>query len=391
MRNIILLGLVSFFSDISAEMVYPIIPLYLTAVLGATPALVGLVEGIAESVASLLRVYSGYLTDRYQNKKALAFTGYAAGLFYKFLLLVAGSWTGVLLARVVDRVGKGMRVAPRDVLVSESADKEHMGNAFGIHKALDMAGAAIGIFIAFFMLEQAKAGDFNYRQFFLLSLIPAVVGLGVLLMVKEKKQGRAEKRREPFWQRLGEVSGDLKLYLLVTFLFTLGNSSNAFLLLRAQNLGWTAAGATLLYFLYHVVASLLSVPFGRLSDRIGRKKVLVTGYLVFSAVYFAFALARSQYTLAAIFLLYGFYTAMITGTERAMISEIAPPALKGTMLGLQSTLQGVALLPASIIAGQLWVRFGATAPFYYGGALSLAAALLLLFLLNRPAPPATRT
>ena len=186
MLNIIFLGLVSFFTDLSTEMIYPLIPLYLTTAFGATPALVGVIEGIAESMASLLKVFSGYITERFQKKKATAFAGYAPGVLYKLALLFAGSWVGILGARVLDRIGKGIRTAPRDVLVSESADKRNMGKAFGIHKALDMSGAALGILITYFILR--GAGDnINYKRMFILSIIPAVIGLCMFFFVKEKK------------------------------------------------------------------------------------------------------------------------------------------------------------------------------------------------------------
>jgi MFS family permease len=383
MLNIFLLGLVSFFSDISAEMVYPIIPLYLTTAFGATPALVGIIEGIAESLASLLKVFSGYVTDKYKKKKAIAFAGYAAGLVYKLALLAAGSWVGILAARVVDRIGKGIRTAPRDVMVCESADSRRMGSAFGLHKALDMAGSAVGILIAYLLLRGA-AGSFEYKKLFMISIIPAALGLIVLLLVKEKNAERALPRREPFWRNYKKLDGQLKLYLLVAFLFTLGNSSNTFLLLRAKSVGFTDTSVILLYFLYNVTASLLAMPLGRLSDRIGRKKLLVTGYLVFSAVYLGFAFCTNAALMIGIFALYGAYTAMIAGVERALIAQIATCDLRGTMLGLHSTLVGIALLPASAIAGGLWDIFGPRAPFYFGAAMSLLAALLLLSLMKNP-------
>lgn len=381
MLNIILLGLTSFFSDISSEMVYPLIPLYLTTAFGATPALVGIIEGIAESLASLLKVFSGYITDKKNNKKPVAFCGYATGLIYKLALLLAASWAGILAARVIDRLGKGIRTAPRDVLVSESADKTMMGRAFGIHKALDMAGSAVGILIAYLLLSNS-AGSFDYKNLFIVSIIPAVIGLGVMLFVKEKKQSRVQER-ERFWKHIKELSGNLKLYLLVAFIFTLGNSSNTFLLLRAKDVGFNDVNVVLLYFLYNITAAILSVPFGRLSDKIGRKKVLVAGYLVFAAAYAGFAFVKSSAVLVGIFILYGFYTAMTAGVERALIAEVSPPQLKGTMLGLHATIVGIALLPASVIAGFLWNLLGASAPFLLGASLSLIAAVLLMALLNR--------
>lgn len=382
MLNIVLLGLVSFFADFSSEMVYPLIPLYLTTVFGAQPALVGVIEGVAESAASLLKVFSGYLTDKRQHKKQVALLGYGTGLLYKLALLWATSWAGVLAARVVDRVGKGIRTAPRDVLVSESADSAHAGRAFGVHKALDMAGSAVGILAAYFLVR-GSGGVADYPRVFALSILPVGVALVLLCFVREKRQPRPEKTREPFWTRWRALSRDLKLYLLVAFVFTLGNSSNTFLLLRAQSVGFSDTNVVLLYFLYNLVAALGSVPFGKLSDRVGRKRVLVAGYCTFALVYFGFAWARDAGLMIAVFALYGLYTAMTAGVERAFIAEVAPPELKGTMLGLHSTIVGVALLPASVIAGGLWQLLGPSAPFLLGGGLSLLAAALLVGLLGR--------
>lgn len=390
MLNIFLLGLVSFFADVSTEMVYPLIPLYLTSVFGATPALIGLIEGIAESLASLLKVFSGYVTDKYQKKKRLAFIGYAGGLVYKLVLLVAGSWFGILGARMIDRIGKGIRTTPRDVLVCESADSRQMGKAFGIHKAMDMAGSALGIFAAYLLLIYMKSvnGHFDFKRVFVLSTIPALLGLGMFLFIREKKSNQPAKAREPFWKNVRKLDGQLKLYLLVAFLFTLGNSSNTFLLLRAKNVGFDDISVILLYLIYNASASVLAIPMGKLSDRIGRKKLLVPGYLVFALVYLGFACAFSKPFMIVIFALYGVYTAMITGVERAYIAEISPPELKGTMLGLQATIVGVALLPASIIAGFLWDWFGAPVPFVFGACLALASSVILFFLMKTKTPTA---
>lgn len=383
MRNVIFLGLVSFFADVSTDMVYPLVPLYLTAAFGATPELVGIVEGIAESVASVLKVFSGYLSDRYQRKKPLAFLGYATGIVYKLLLVASASWVGVLLARVVDRLGKGLRTAPRDVMVAESADGAHVGQAFGVHKAMDMAGAGLGILIAW-LLMAPSAGVSSYRAIFLWSMVPGVLALCMFAFIREKRGPRAQAGRLNPFLRARELGRSLKLYLAVVTMFTLGNSSNAFLLLRAQNYGFSARQAVLMYFGYHLSASLLAIPLGRLSDRVGRKSLLVGGYLLFSLVYATFAWANRGWMMWAAFGVYGLYTAMTAGVERAFIAQIAPPHLKGIMLGLHGTLTGIALLPASALAGLLWTKSGPQVPFAVGAALSLLAALVLHFFLQRP-------
>ena len=391
MLNIFFLGLISFFTDLSTEMVYPLIPLYLVGTFGATHFLVGIIEGTAESLASLLKVYSGYLTDKFQKKKQLAFSGYAAGLVYKLALLFANSWIGILGARVIDRFGKGIRTAPRDVLVTESADKQNMGKAFGLHKALDMFGAAFGILLIYLIMKNSQ-GDYDYKRLFALSMIPAALGLVMFIFVKEKKREiTAEVRQEKtsrlsFRENFNKIDGQLKLYLLVVFIFTLGNSSKAFMILKASDAGFDEVNVILLFFLYNAVAGLLSIPLGKLSDKIGRKKLLVPGYITFALCYALFAFAETTDTMIAAFTLYGVYTAMITGVERAFVAEISPAELKGTMLGLHSTVAGVALLPASVIAGLLWNVFGAAIPFLFGAGLSLiAAGLLMAFMKGRKA------
>ena len=381
MINILLLGLVSFFVDVSTEMVYPLIPLYLTSAFGATPSLVGLIEGIAESLASLLKVVSGMLSDRYKRKKPLAILGYCTSLVYKLALILSTSWLGILTARVIDRFGKGVRTAPRDVLVSENAGECKQGAAFGLHKSLDMAGSALGILLAFWLMK-STTGDFAYKKVFLISAVPAVIGIIILFFVKEKRVPRENKtKKDKITFRA--LDRRLQYFLLITFLFNLGNSSNAFLLLRAQNVGFKADTVILLYFLYNLTSSLLALPFGKLSDKIGRRKLLVAGYMVFGFVYLGFAFASRQWMMTALFILYGLYTAMTAGVERALIAQIAPPEHKGAVLGLHASLIGIALLPASLIAGMLWDTVAPFAPFVLGGVLAFGAAGSLCMVLKK--------
>ena len=381
MRNILLLGFVSFFADISSEMVYPILPLYLVSIFGATPALVGIIEGIAESLASLLKVFSGYATDRYKRKKALAMAGYSTAALYKLALVLSTSWVGVLAARIIDRFGKGIRTSPRDVLVAENAAPGGLGKAFGLHKAMDMAGSAVGILLAYFLVRYLP-GAHTYRSVFWISAIPAVIALFVLGLVRENRELHKAKARPPLWSSFRGMDRQLKFFLVIAFLFTLGNSSNAFLLLRAQNVGYDPTSVILLYFLYNAVVSLLSMPFGKLSDRVGRKRLLILGYVLFSLVYFGFAAASGKPVVIALFAVYGVSIALTTAVERAFVAEIAPPECKGTLLGLHSMLVGLALLPASMLAGLLWDLFGPPAPFILGGTLALLSAAGLQFVLH---------
>ena len=378
--------MVSFFIDLSTHMVYPLVPLYLIAVFGATPALIGVIEGIAESSASLLKVFSGYATDRFRKKKLLAFSGYVPAIFYKLALVFAVSWVGILVARIIDRVGKGIRTTPRDVLISESSDKNKMGGSFGLHKALDMAGVALGILIAYFvMLSMGDIGvgdGAEFRRVFMIAIVPTALGLLMFHFIKETKAPRQQKAREPFWQNFSKIDGQLKLYLFVVFLFTLGKSSIVFLLLRAQDIGFAATNVILLYFIYSMTVSILSMPLGKLSDRFGRKRLLVPGYLIFSLCYVGFAFVTNQLAMVALFVIFGVYTAITSGVERAYVSEIAPSDLRGTMLGLQSTVAGIALLPASVIAGFLWDGIGPSSAFIFGAVLSFAAAVILILFMK---------
>lgn len=387
MFNIIMLGLVSLLTDVSSEMIYPLIPLYLVTKLGATPALVGVIEGIAESLASLLKVFSGYFSDRFQNRKPLAIFGYGFSSLSKLFFVYGVSWTWILWGRMGDRFGKGVRTAPRDALIAESVDKEKMGWAFGLHRALDSLGAVIGVALAFYFITAYK-GD--YRAVFLWSLIPAFLGVACLLPVKERivKSKERAKQMSLSWSALNPR---LKKFLIVVFIFALGNSSNQFLLLRAQDLGFNTSTVILLYLVFNVVYTLAAFPLGALSDRIGRRTLLVTGYIFYGLVYLGFAMVTNSSHLWLLFGLYGIYNAATEGVEKALVSEIAPADQRATLIGLHATLVGIGLLPASMIGGFLWSYFGAGATFYFGGALGFLAALGLAIVLSEGKNPGTKT
>lgn len=375
--NIIVLGLVSLFTDIGTEMVYPILPLYLTSVLGASPAIIGTIEGIAESLAAILKLFSGMIADKYNNKKQLAFIGYFSSFFNKIIILFSVSWAGVLLARIVDRFGKGIRTAPRDALVAESAEEGKLGKAYGLHKTFDMLGASVGILLAFFLMASDSDG---YRNIFIVSMIPALIGPLCVLFVKDEKKKVAPKKLDFKWKSLDTR---LKLFLIIIFIFTLGNSSNAFILLRASSAGFSSREAILLYFVFNIIASLMSYPIGKLSDKIGRKYTLPIGYLLYGLVYLGIGLLNSKPAFWGLFVVYGLYTALTAGGERALIAEISPSHLKGSALGLHSAIVGIGLLPASLIAGVLWDTLGPAAPFVLGGCLAIFASIAVFFVLNK--------
>ncbi|HAP93561.1 MAG TPA: MFS transporter [Desulfotomaculum sp.] len=385
MFNIIILGIVSFLTDVSTEMVYPLLPIFLTATLGASPAILGVIEGIAESLASLLKVLSGYWGDKTRRKKEIAIAGYAASFLGKVFLIQAGSWNGVLLSRVIDRLGKGVRTAPRDALIAESAQAGARGHAFGLHRAMDTFGAVIGVIIAY-MLLLGNTSDF--KQVFLISMIPALMGVSALFLVRQPGEVQTDQEKLSFsWSALDPK---LKAFLILTFIFNLGNSSNQFLLLRASNLGASTLSVVLFYLAFNVSYGILAYPAGRISDSIGRRGILVIGYSLYALVYLGFALAAQQYLLWSLFIIYGFYIALTEGVEKALLADIAPAHLRGTVIGLHATLAGLALLPASLFAGLLWDFFSASAPFYFGASMGFLAAGGLLIILkerkNRDAP-----
>lgn len=373
-----MLGLVSLLTDISSEMIYPLIPLYLVNTLGATPALVGIIEGIAESLASLLKVFSGHFSDRFQSRKPLAIFGYGFSSLSKLFFIYGSSWTWILWGRTGDRFGKGIRTAPRDALIAESADKDKMGWAFGLHRAMDSLGAVIGVALAFYFITAYK-GD--YKSVFLWSLVPAFLAVACLLPVKEKivKNKERAKQLSLSWRSLNPR---LKKFLIVVFIFALGNSSNQFLLLRAQDLGFDTSKVILLYLFFNVIYALAAFPLGALSDFIGRRTLLVSGYIFYGLVYFGFAIITNGVHLWILFGLYGIYSAATQGVEKALVSEIAPAEQRATLIGVHAALVGIGLLPASMIVGFLWNYFGAGAAFYFGGTLGLLAALGLAIVLS---------
>lgn len=379
MLNIILFGFTSLLTDISSEMVYPILPIFLVSRLGVSPAIVGLIEGVAESISSLLKVFSGYFSDKIKSRKPFTLFGYGLSATGKFILYLSTSWGGVLTARIIDRLGKGVRTSPRDALIADSSSAGKKGASFGLHRAFDTFGAVTGVIIAYFLVTRFKG---EMKPVFLFSVIPAVLGVFVLFFVKEKKSVAAVVEKKAIVLSWRGLDKRLKLFLLFSFVFTLGNSSNQFLLLRAKDAGNPLSRVILFYLFFNITYFLASYPAGRISDKIGRRKLLVLGYILYGVVYLGFALNTCVYMMWFLFGLYGLYMGLTDGVEKALLADLAPQDLRATTIGLHATFVGIGLFPASFIAGLLWKFFGAQAPFYFGSMLGIAASIGLWIILR---------
>jgi MFS family permease len=372
--------------DVSSEMVLNILPLFLANVLGVKTNIIGLIEGLAEATASILKLFSGWLSDRLGARKWLAVFGYSLSAITKPFFYVAGSWQVVAGVRWADRVGKGIRTAPRDALVADSVTPEVRGLAFGFHRALDTAGALLGILIAALVVWLAQQNTLTlsrstFQTVVLFSLLPAFVA--VLSLVVGARDVPVQGRRAPPRLSLRSLGRPFIIFLIIVSLFTLGNSADAFLILRAQSLGISVMGILLMIAMFNLVYSLISTPAGSLSDRIGRRRLIVGGWLVYAAIYIGFALARSGWQVWLLYAAYGFYYGMASGSANAFVSDLVPENLRGTAYGTYNAVIGLLMFPASLIAGILWQGlgswqgFGPSAPFWFGGSLALLAALLL--------------
>ena len=378
--NVLVLGLVSFFTDVSSEMIYPLLPLFLTGQLGAGPAFLGAIEGVAESTASLLKLLSGIVSDRVRRRKRLILVGYSISSLMRPLIGSATSALAVLLIRTGDRVGKGIRTSPRDALIADSVDPSLRGKAYGFHRSMDHAGALVGPLLATFLLAYFVK---DLRQLFWLAGIPGLVA--VLLIVWKVSEPEHSPLPRTGLRLATLPPGRLRRYLLVLFLFTLGNSSDAFLLLKAGAVGTPAYRLPLLWAFFHLVKMLSSMPFGALSDRIGRRSVIVAGWCVYSLSYLGFGIARSEWQIWLLFAVYGLFFGLTEGSEKAFLADMAQPGERGAAFGWYNFAVGAGALPASVLFGFIWHSFGSVAPFLYGAFLAAVAALLLLFLV-KPTP-----
>lgn len=367
----IIIGLVSFFSDVSTEMAYPLLPLFVSTVLASPPSILGLIEGIAEGTASIITGFSGLISDRFQKRKWIAIAGYGTTAASKPLIALATGWPMVLAGRFWDRFGKGVRSAPKDALLADVATAETRGRIFGFERMMDSAGAVLGP--AFTLLLVYLLG-FNIRTVLLLTVVPSIVALLLLFLVPERKHTDQQPRR----LKLQGLTREFWLFLLINTVFNIGNSSNTFLLLKGDRVGMGINTLLGCYMLYNAIYSLGSYPAGVVSDRLGRKNVLIIGYLFFAIVYLGFAWAESSSAIFLLFAFYGVYPALTDGVSKAMAVDTTTPELRATAIGLFSASVGLSRIPASYVGGLLWERFGSAYTFYFGAAGALLALVLFL-------------
>ena len=384
----------SFFTDVSTEMIYPLLPVFLASVLGANASFIGAIEGVAETTASLLKLLSGWWSDRVGSRKILVVIGYGIATIVRPFTAMAHTATQVLGIRLTDRIGKGIRTSPRDALLADSAPPQARGRAFGFHAAADNAGAVLGPLLAFMILKLQGVGSFDstkhllphdeqaLRNVFWLAAVPGIIAMLVLIVVVRDVPHRAaeDKTAEVSIGAMGDgLTKRFWAYLVVVLLFTLGNSTDAFLLLRANQLGVPVAMAPILWALLNFVKSATGTYGGQLSDTIGRKPLIVGGWLLYSAVYFAFGWAAAAWQAWALFAVYGIFYGMTEGTEKALVADIVPRTRRGSAFGWYNLAIGLGALPASLIFGAIWDRAGAPSAFAFGATLALIAALLMAF------------
>jgi MFS family permease len=377
-KNVFVAGLVSFFMDVSSEMIYPLVPLFLSNVLGVNKSLIGLIEGIAESTASLLKVFSGWFSDRIRNRKWLMAAGYSISTLSRPIVSLATSWQHILGSRFMDRFGKGIRTAPRDAIIAESSEKTHLGRAFGLHRSMDTMGAVVGPALAFLLLGLFSN---NYRMVFWLSMIPGTIAvLLIIFFITEKKKALLPHSERPKLT-LKHFDWRFKFFVAIATLFAIGNSSDVFLILRAQQIGIPTLMIPLVYLVFNLVYSLSAIPAGIAADRFGRKRVILLGFILFAVLYYGFAITKDTTAIWVLFGFYGLFMGLTEGIQKAFLATIIPPDFKATAFGVYNSAVGIAMFPASVIGGWLWDHISPSATFYFGAiTASLSAILFVVFI-----------
>jgi MFS family permease len=375
-RNILFTGLTSFLTDTSVKMVYSVMPMFLLSI-GASKTSLSLIEGIAESTASLVKALSGFWSDKIGKNKPFMIIGYGLSALIIPLYTFVVSPMQVLYLRFVERFGKGIRTAPRDSLIAGSVTKGETGKSFGLQKAMDNSGAIVGPLIAFALLSFFPG---NFRIIFLLAGIPGILGIFVLIFgIKEARKNKTDLITQ---FHLRDFSKRFYFFLVIIFIFTLGNSTDALLMVKANEVGVKVAFIPLVYLITSIVSVLLAIPLGTLSDRIGKEKLLVAGFIIYAVVYYGFGVTGSIKTIIILFALYGFYSASTDGIQKALVSDITDKNRKGTGLGIYNGLLGITLLPASLIAGLLYDKVDSHIPFYFGAATAIISAIMMLFFIR---------
>ncbi len=397
-RNVWAVSLTSFFMDISSEMVINLLPLFLANTLGIKTNIIGLIEGVAESTSSLLKLFSGWLSDKLHARKWLAVAGYGISAVVKPFFYFASSWESVAAIRWADRIGKGVRTAPRDALVADSVAENLRGRAFGFQRAADTAGATLGLVIAMVVVWLAQSnsvelGESTFRTIVLFSLVPALLAV-LTLVILAKDVTISEQRSMPKFS-LKSMGKPFLVFLAIVALFDLGNSSDAFLVLRAQERGVSVTGILGMLVVFNLVYTLVSSPAGILSDRIGRRGLIIAGWLIYALIYLGFGLAKTTWQIWVLYTFYGLYYGLAYGTSKALVADLVPESLRGTAYGTYNAMLGILDLPASLIAGVLWEGiggwggFGPSAPFLFASGLAFLAALLMAFWMPKVSSPLT--
>jgi MFS family permease len=393
-RNVVAISFVSLLNDSSSEIIYPLLPVFLSLTLGASPGIVGIIEGTAESISSLLKLGAGYFSDRRGQRKGFVVFGYVLSSATRPLLALSANWYQVLGLRLADRVGKGIRSAPRDAMIADTVTVQERGLAFGFHRALDHTGAVIGpllgyLLVLFFVVNRDAPTAGEFKWIFLAASIPALAAvLVVALVVKESnKPGPAEVSvvaDPPVKLSLSGFDGNFKCFLVIVAIFTLSNSSDAFLLLRAQSAGVTVRRLPLIWAMLHVSKVISSLYGGHLSDILGRRRLIVSGWVLYAAVYAGFAFVSDPASAWILFLIYGLYFGLVEGAEKALVADLVKPHLRGTAYGLYNLAFGITVLPASLLMGFLWVWRGPQTAFLVSAALGVVAAVLLMLMVKVP-------
>jgi len=386
--NVFFLGMVSLLTDVSSEMIFTLVPLFLFNVLSIGTPIIGLVGGLSESADAIFRIFSGWLSDRMGKRKPLAVLGYSISTVAKPFMYLASSWGAVLAVRFGDRVGKGIRTSPRDALVADSVSAGERGRGFGLHRAMDTFGAFLGLAIAAVIIYQVQGGGLGlslktYQWLVVVGVVPAVLAVLVLLFFVRDRRSSASNTSSPVGLKsVGGFDTRFKLFLAVMAVFTLGNSSDFFVILRAQNLGSSVLYVVLMLVVFNIAYAVTALPAGILSDRLGRRRVITLGWFIYALVYLGFALASELWQVWLLFASYGVYYGVVEGAARAFVADLVPAEKRGTAYGLYHGVVGLTLLPASLIAGWLWQAYSPAAPFYFGAGLAFLAMLGIMALIR---------